>query len=228
MSGKLYRKSIFIYQQMCQICWMVFSTFVQFKHLMKSAFMAQRSQRVTDISRRNCGLLRIYSLASFKYCNVIFFPTVPCGPTNHSERDTSEKNDFKGTCALCINFCSNIYWLSGWTKASTIVRSILNVMPIMTTIHWVSNYVAFLAHSLLHSAMNEYHGHQTWNGICRQNGMCGQIWTRDSKEAAAGSNFAHLSSPLVHCKLKVNFNQAELHMFKNTNVSTVLSLLFTR
>lgn len=139
-----------------------------------------------------------------------------------------KKNDFKGTCALCINFCSNIYWLSGWTKASTIVRSILNVMPIMTTIHWVSNYIAFLAHSLLHSAMNEYHGHQTWNGICRQNGMCGQKWTRDSKLAAAGSNFAHLSSPLVHCKLKVNFNQAELHMFKNTNVSTVLSLLFTR
>ena len=30
----------------------------------------------------------------------------------------------------------------------------------------------FLAHSLHHSAIGEYRGHQMWNGMRRQNGMC--------------------------------------------------------
>ena len=30
----------------------------------------------------------------------------------------------------------------------------------------------FLAHSLHHSVIGEDHGHQMWNGMRRQNGMC--------------------------------------------------------
>ena len=117
--------------------------------------------------------LNIYWVITSKECQV------PVKANKHRILQTAQISTFvlkfREWLYNYINFSPqrlNRRFLCSWYRAGTNLQWRLRWGNIIK-----KRLMSFLAHSL-HHTMNEYHGHQMWNGMCRQNGMCvdGNEW----------------------------------------------------